>query len=285
MPEYFRYVTDRGEIQFGWGFPFVFDKPEGMNEADTNRQETGGYDEDGTEYEYPTYSPRLVTLPGSFRSSNKAGLYSMRADMVRIMNGKDKGRLYYYNGYKEYFSEAVADIPQFGQRMQNVMMFTCYFNLYRFYWKEAKPTKNNLFYRENHIKGTFQFPFVFTTRYSKGNLINLGDVEADWKITITATSNQTLQTLFLNTGLEIKNNTTGETMLLEYDMTDGEVITIDTENAKVTSSINGNILYALSGSSTFFKLKQGKNEIEATNYNTSIPVYINSEFYNRYLGV
>ena len=285
MLEYFRYVTEQGEIRFGWGCPYVFHNPQGLNEADVNRQELGGYDEDGTEYEFPTYSQRYVTLPGFFKAENKASLYRMRAELVRILNGKDKGKLYYNNGNHEYFSEAIADIPQFGQRMQNVITFTCYFNLYKFYWKDSKAVSKSLFYREDHIKGTFQFPFVFTTRYSKGTLLNVGDTNANLIITITGENADELSTFSLETGLEIKNNTTGEFMLLDYDISGGEVITIDTDTARITSSLNGNILHTLTGDSTFFKLVRGENEIEVTNYNPSNSVQIQAEFHDCYLGV
>ena len=48
--------------------------------------------------------------------------------MARILNGKAKGILKYSNGFNRYFSEAVADLPQFGERVQNILPFVVDFN-------------------------------------------------------------------------------------------------------------------------------------------------------------
>ena len=73
-----------------------------------------------------------------------------------------------------------------------------------------------------------------------------------------------------------------EFLQLDYSFVDGEIITIDTENKTVVSSINGNIIKYLDNASTFFTLDYGGNEIEAA---MNEPVVVKAEFYNRFVGV
>ena len=86
-------------------------------------------------------------------------------------------------------------------------------------------------------------------------------------------------------GIKIKNHTTGQHMKLDYVPVAEEVITVDIPNRKVTSSINGSILTAISRKTFLsdFWLAEGVNDIEVTNYNAGAAISAVCRYDNQYV--
>lgn len=277
-----KFVTSQGEIRFG--NQYMITKIEGLNEGGVNWQEYTYIDTDGAEYDNGLYDPRTVTISGYIRANGKNALHSNRAKLTQIINGKNKGILHYKTGSRQYFTEAIPELPEFGSPIQNFMPFVIYFKLYRFYWKEESGNMRDIWKREGKIKSVFSFPLVMTVRTNESTLYNGGDVAAPIIIRIYGGLTSAASTLSIDMGLTIVNKTTGKYIELEYDISKNEVITIDTDKATVISSINGNILHKMTEQSTFFKLQCGENVIEVLNHSGTQVVAI-AEFYNLLVGV
>ena len=88
-------------------------------------------------------------------------------------------------------------------------------------------------------------------------------------------------------GIEVVNKTTGCRIFLDYEIAQGEVVTIDLPNRRVVSSKNGNITQHLSDDTILedFVLELGTNEIEATNENTNEDISVVMEYSNQYAMV
>ena len=277
-----KFVTSQGEIRFG--SQYMITKIEGLNEGGVSWQEYTYIDTDGAEYDNGLYEPRTLTVTGYIRANDRNALHSSRAGLTRIINGKNKGILHYKTGGRQYFTEAIPELPEFGSPIQNFMPFVIYFKLYRFYWKEESGNMRDIWKREGKIKSVFSFPLVMTVRTNESTLYNGGDVAAPIIIRIYGGLTSAASTLSIDMGLTIVNKTTGKYIELEYDISKNEVITIDTDKATVISSINGNILHKMTEQSTFFKLQCGENVIEVLNHSGTQVVAI-AEFYNLLVGV
>lgn len=280
--ENIRFATPQGEIRFG--SQYMITKIEGLNEGGVSWQEYTYIDTDGAEYDNGLYEPRTLTVTGYIRANDRNALHSSRAGLTRIINGKNKGILHYKTGGRQYFTEAIPELPEFGSPSQNFMPFVIYFKLYKFYWKEESGNTRDIWKREDKIKSNFSFPLVMTVRTNESVLFNGGDVPAPVIIKIYGGLTSAVSTLNIDTGITVTNKTTGEYLELEYDISENEVITIDTDKAAVVSSLNGNILHKMTEQSTFFKLQCGENIIEVTNHSNTQAVAI-AEFYNLLVGV
>ena len=155
MKQTFEFVTDTEQILFGVGSPYVLSEADGLNEGEVLKQTAAYIDVDGTDYLSLLYAPRTVVLKGFIRARNTAELITLRAGLVKILNGKTKGRLYYTNEVRCCWSEALPELPQFGQAVQNVLPFAVYFNLYKFYWKGRQNNIIGVFGRVHHIDTPF----------------------------------------------------------------------------------------------------------------------------------
>jgi hypothetical protein len=188
--------------------------------------------------------------------------------------------LKYCNDYGEYFSECVADLPQYGKRITSKLPFKVTFNLYNVFWKSAKKYSYNVSERVNLLSSPFIFDanvdsgkIAFTSRTNSVNMVNNGDVNAPVIITATCTGS----------GNAIKISKSESVFIeLNYNFVSGETITINTENMTIESNLNGNIIKYLSNDSTFFTLDFGVNNISAA---IDQPVVVKAEFYNRFVGV
>lgn len=94
-------------------------------------------------------------------------------------------------------------------------------------------------------RGVLSSPFVlgckFSERILKNNVINRGDADVEPVFEITSSMGAECPY-----GICIKNTTNSDEIMLNTDVSPGEVITVDVKNRKVTSSTRGNIISCLS---------------------------------------
>lgn len=156
---------------------------------------------------------------------------------------------------------------------------------------DSEDTNISVFQREDKISGQYTLPMVFTIRTNDADIFVAGDMETEPVFTIynSVNSNNVL-IQDAEYGIELKNDTTGKSIKLDYHTTSGETITIDIPNASVTSNIQteennyGNLLCFLSDDTylTDFQLIPGVNHITATNYNIGESISVVCTYSNRY---
>lgn len=280
--ERFKFVTSKGTIVFGSESGYVFTGHEGMNDGEVQRQESTYINIDGAEYSNPVYAPRFCTINGYIRAENDTHLQRLRAEMYRILNGKDSGILWYNINGRTYFAEAVPDLPKMSVPMQSKTSFAAFFHLPSFYWKNANTVKKDLYKRTDKISTPFMLPMVFTERTSGADAMNGGNVEAPCIIKIVCAGSAIERK---DAEITIKNETSNEVIKLDYDIRSGEVITINTAEFTAESSMFGNILHKVRESSDFFKLKCGNNHISAVCSDTSRQISAYLSFNEMYIGV
>lgn len=274
------FITDSGKINFSVMSKFVCSTCKGINEGIVNRRKINYIDTDGAEYVDDLYDERTITLEGYIAAASDTELERARCDLTRICNGKNRGKFVWSGKTKRYFTDAIGELPEFGDRVGNVLPFVCTFIAYDFYWKDDKITSAAIASFEDHIKSTFTFPLVFTTKKSKADILNNGDIEADVLITISCK-----ETSGTDGVLKIYNHTTGKQMILNHNIVAGEVIKIDTKNCDITTTGSSNLLSKMDPSSEFFKLALGLNTLEVVNTNSNCVYSCVCEHYNTYVGV
>ena len=280
--ESFKFVGPRGSIDFSLASKYVFTSVEGLNGANTTRQENTYAGLDGADYSDILYQPEMLTIKGFICAGSRQEMTALRANLFRILNGKDSGTLFYKTGDRQYFTEVQTAKPLTGERMQNILPFTVYFERNKVLWKRNITHNYDIYRRENKLKTTFTLPCVFSTRDTVTTVYNGGDLPADSIITITGTTPSGKAGA---QGIEIKNNTTGEGLYLDCAVEQRETITIDTANTTVISSLRGNMMNYLLSKSMFFKLPLGESEIEVVNQNPANELAATIQYYHVVLGV
>ncbi len=281
--ERFKFVSDRGKITVGRG-GYVFTSVENLNGAETTMQTDTFTNRDGAEYSRIQFGVPIMQIKGFINASSMKEFQRLRADLYGILNGKEKGVLYYHDGIQEYFTEVLPDAPQIGERVQYNASFVLYFRRYNVYWKSNRPNKRDVYSVTKRLKTTFSLPCVFSARTYKTDAVNYGDVEAYPIITLPCNGINDANVTD-GVGFTVHNKTTGAYLHILHDMAAGEIITVDMENCKVSSSTAGDILNKVTADSNFFVLFPGKNEIEVENHNAACELSASIKFYCRFLGV
>ena len=281
--EQFEFITDKGRVVFGWGSPYPFSSAEGVCEGSVTRQTLSYPDMDGCDYGEMLYEPRIVTINGYIYAPSRRELPRLRAELTRMCNGKDKGTLKYFNGYRSYQAEAVGELPKFSAGTGAVLPFVCNFELFQFYWSSDRETIASAYQRVDKLRDTVQFPCVLTERVSAPAVLNQGDVQADMVILIRCSAVKEGE--YSDTRLDIVNQDTGAHIALDYDIRQGETITIDTEACTVTSDLAGNMLHRMNETSDFFKLAPGHNLIKTVDYSTAKSVSVEIHYREKFVGV
>jgi hypothetical protein len=270
-------IIEFNGIVFSSKSKYIFHKFE-TNTGDTEYQASSYINQDGIDIRNITYTQRVVKLEGHILANTKVEFDELKKALIKACNGKTKANLYYTNDYEKYYSECIADIPQFGEYMYTVQPFSITFTLYNFYWKSLKTFNYDVFKRTDLVIGTFTLPCVFTSRVNTAEIINGGDVEDESVIKITNLSSSA------EAEIQIKNNTTSEFIKLNYEMSEGEVITINTEDMTIKNQSGTNLIKYITNDSIFFKLILGINAIEVLNGGNS-DITAQLTFNQKYVGV
>lgn len=136
------------------------------------------------------------------------------------------------------------------------------------YFKDINSTETLIFERENLVKGNINLPCIFTRRIVGGNVENKG-IEKTYPI-ITVYDMGSNGKALEEKSISFVNRKNGATVTFEYETCVGEILTIDFENRKAYSNINGDIMNYLSLENylSSFSLDRGNNFIDVIN-NTS----------------
>lgn len=273
-----------GNILFHTSSPYTLTDVTGVNEGEVTAQEIEYVTADGREYENMRYNPRTVTVT-AFINANEATEYQKyRRRLMSVLNGKNKGELYYTENGVTYFSEARCFLPVWGtKQVQGKQTFTAEFELYKFYWKAENKLKRLLYEKKDMLKDTFTLPMVFTEITDSAFVYNYGDIECGYVMTVFCPYNDENEV----TSFTVSNITAGTKLHFDYALSPGEKVTVKSSQTEftVTSSKSGNIIHKLSDDSDFFTLEKGKNNIRISTDNTAVTLTAKIEFYNTYTGV
>lgn len=286
------FTTPAGEAIFGLDSPYRLEKTEGFRDGEITSTVTQYIDMDGGSVSGILYEPRSLIVNGYLQAGSRKELAELRRKLSRLCGCKQEGVLKYICEGREYVTTALPDsLPQWGDVLQNTQRFVCYFTAYGFYWESAKENKEHILKTTNNLVFPFTFPGYFGYTVTRQNISNEGDAPAPCVITIEGTAAGGVSTFALTEGLEIINHTTGEHILIAYDIADTERIVIDTGVPSIISSVSGNILHKLSFAdddtytTEFFQLVPGQNDIECVNYNPANRITANIRYRDRYAGV
>ena len=256
--------NENGKVVMGGGLNYGFNiiSVEGLGFPGKNYATVECVGKNGQETVNVHTSSRIITISGDvFIKDNNAiekliGVLTQDA-WLTIYNGKKKRKIYtkirefeIYNkngGYSGFVLQVEADNP---------------------YFKDLEPTQTFVFERENLVKGEINLPCVFTRRIVGSDVENKGFGQTYPTITIYDRGKN--GKVFDEKNITFINRKTGETITFEYETCDGEIVTIDFENRKAYSNLNGDIMpyLALENYLSAFYLDKGKNFIDVVN-NTS----------------
>jgi len=231
---------------------------------------------DGEEIKDIYFKSRSFSVEGYIFSNSERGYHMLRRKLIHELIPKKEYELEYYDGSNTYKAVAVLDgNVTFGRVIgRKNGSFLLNVTIPGFYFKSKKRTFVKVYQRQNLITGSFTLPAVFTTRVSEATVLNKGDVPAFPVFTLSCISVE-------GNAISITNDTTNEKILLNYTPTVGEVITIDCENFKIESNINGNIIKHLSADSVFFLIGTGNVSLSCQTHGVLVSV----ELFERYSGV
>ena len=285
------YENQYGRIHFGGGGAPVYKtiKLNGVGPPDKEYKVTGYSNQAGQEVISQKDMARVITLSGDVRSGT---LQQEISKMAKILY--HPGTLKMQFGVKKRkIACRCTSFDDPTRKGAGIANFVVQFTADKPYFTDFSQREVYIYRRTPLLSTQFTLPCMFSSRESRVNVQNAGDVAAEPVIEITCfDGGNSVMLLSLDEdgedatqGIKIKNHTTGQHMKLDYVPVADEVITVDIPNRKVTSSVNGSILTAISRKTFLsdFWLAEGVNDIEVTNYNAGAAISAVCRYDNQYV--
>lgn len=249
------------------------------NDGDTSYQSDVPLGYDGEIISNITYNSRVVNVKGYVWGDTEQELYNARQELFNKCNGKTKGILTYFDGFKLYRANAVASVPSCGAYEGTCCSFNVNFTLYSFFWEDESISVFDAFKRTDKVTTSFTLPCVFTERVSDSTIVNDTDFDIFPIIVIKTNSIDNTQPL------EIINNRTGEKIIIfGYNISVGEIITIDCEKYTAQNNSGVNLINYFNDFENW-RIVKGANEIKVNNGNTQSSINIKIQYRKKYVGV
>ncbi|PWW37403.1 MULTISPECIES: phage tail family protein [Paenibacillus] len=252
------FINSQGEKFFlGTSKPFYLKTIDGIAGVPSNLLSTKSPYQDGTSFVDMMLADRPISMVGGIIAKNQYELYKYRREITRILNPKlGLGTLIYTNPYRNYAIQAVAEgAPQFNDRIVVNQPFTINLVCPDPYFTDVEPQEQALRYES----GGFRFPLHLPTQFAKlgftGSFSNDGDVSTPVEIQYKGPALNPI----------ITNETTGEFIKVNYNLTSSDVLIINTAFGKKRVEIlnndgtRTNVFHWIDLSSTFFQLIPGEN--------------------------
>ena len=230
--------------------------------AAINTANVAGYD--GARFNSSRVEQRNIVITLNIRYPIEAN----RLALYKYFRVKRYIKIYYKNGSRDVFIEGYVESFEnniFTQLQQPQISITCP----NPFWKSIKETYVDF----SNLSALFEFPFSISSsgiEFSRINkvttaYINAGDVATGAIIKFYAGTNQILNPIFYN-------RTTGEYFGLNFNMYEGDIITINTRQGEKSAILlrNGqmtNILSKRQSGSSWILFEPGVNEIS---YNADV---------------
>ena len=278
MKFYIGYENEIGKIEMGTKPPYIIREITGLEQVAAEKQSIRYVGVAGEKTLDKTPNPRVITIDGRVTGKGRR-FYTDK--LSKTFNNTIEGTLKLNIWGKLRRIKCIPDTVAFGRLHRSYLDFIITLNCDNPYFKDWEDMQVDLYARQNNLINGMTFPRVFTYRTSRGNAVNNGDVDIEPVIYITAGEVGS----GTEKGLTITNETTGAVIELNYGPADGEKITIDIENRKITSSISGDITRYKSRFTLLsdFVLVKGNNIIRFDNANTGQPLTAYAKYSNLYI--
>ena len=134
--------------------------------------------------------------------------------------------------------------------------------------------------KEKLLCGTVTFPEVFSKRLNEARIVNQGTYKNEPVFKI-----KTVNYAECPDGIIIENLTTGQKLTLSTDVLEGETITVDVGERKITSDLRGNMIGIMAQNNMLSKmyLAVGINDILVTATNEKEMLLITCSHKNEYV--
>ena len=261
------------DIRIGAASEFVLQSVSNIDAGTAIRRKVNYIGTDGCEYKDILYSERMFEISGFIHGYDQASMLRGKRRLSAACSLKEKFRMQYYNREKIYSAECYFDkLPEFSDRKQWILPFRLFVTIPGFYWESATENYIDIFGYKDEVIDTFTLPCVFSSLTTSKVVSNLGDVPVLPEFVIRCDKSIT------DSNIVIANADSGETIIVNYSPTSGEVITIDTKNQTVTSNLNGNITDKLTLDTEFFSLPVGTVNINAESAGSTVTLKFREQF-------
>lgn len=252
MLDVFTYINDLGgSVEFSLASGFILTRDTfGLTENHITVTTSKGVGQKGETLQSANVQPRPITLAGFIKGLSTEG----KQKLLDVVLPEVPAKLYHNGEY--YLSVTPTQTP--------TIEAADYFARFQFaltapypYWIAASSNATALF----ELKPKFKFPLKWTEpyRFAEGmetafvNVRNIGQLETPFKVTFKASGEVV--------NPRIENIHTGQFLLLNRTLKNGEIVTIDITHdlTHVTSSVDGDIRGDLDIDSDLFRLNPGDN--------------------------
>lgn len=251
-----RFYNDFGTVCFGGGTSagrWRVTECDGLAVADKSFTVCRYVCEDGQNTLSARKNARTVTLSGDFYVKD-GGAEEYRAAMKVF---SEKGILEADIGTQKRRTEAYCSVFDERGREGAYKLFTVQFICDSPYFESAEAYETPIYKTVPYLNADFKFPGMFSTRVSRRNVVNVGDVLSEPTVYINAGHNPSGE-------LTVKNHTSGSGISLNYEPAADETVVIDAARRRIYGADGKNLLGCLSDDSFFdgFVLLPGENDVE-----------------------
>lgn len=277
------FINSRGQsVDLNNRLPYLLESIDGKGDVSATIQTTTAPYQDGASWIDTLLEVRPITLNISIIAEDRDDLLTKRQMIGSIFNPKlGPGKLYYSNGSTVRMIAAVVDgIPSFptgeskGQWFQRATINLIAPNPY---WKSIE----NISEPMASFVEMFEFPLeedLFEMGIEGHTRIfqNNGDAEVPIKIKIHGPT----------VNPKLLNNTTGNFIKVNRELTSSDVLEISTENGNKYVRMNGeNVFNWIDLESTFWKLEVGANEIQYTSESGQESATLEIEWQEQFIAI
>lgn len=273
------------KLEFGYSFPFFLDSYSGIHNYDGNVSTLKSAFGIGTSYIGTSVNQRDITLVIAFKDGSN--LITKKQQIYNVFPLKDKGTLYYYEGYIErkinYYVEKVT-----LTRKANYIYATINLLCPSPYFTDSEETIATLSNWDKLFKFKLEIPdtgIMFGQKNEASTIEIVNDSHISYGLTITFIANDTVK------NPKLINNATGETLQLNYTMNLNDCIIITTyDNDKTITLIESdgtetNITNSLVFGTKFLQAQNGVNKFNASADSGTEDLDVSISYYNYYEAV
>lgn len=273
------------KLEFGYSFPFFLDSYSGIHNYDGNVSTLKSAFGIGTSYIGTSVNQRDITLVIAFKDGES--LITNKQKIYNIFPLKDKGTLYYYEGYIErkinYYVEKVT-----LTRKANYIYATINLLCPSPYFMDSEETIATLSNWDKLFKFKLEIPdtgIMFGQKNEASTIEIVNDSHISYGLTITFIANDTVK------NPKLINNATGETLQLNYTMNLNDCIIITTyDNDKTITLIESDgtetdITNSLVFGTKFLQAQNGVNKFNASADSGTEDLDVSISYYNYYEAV
>ncbi|MBQ4086993.1 MAG: phage tail family protein [Clostridia bacterium] len=219
---------------------------------------------------------RIITISGDI--VEQARNISL-ARIMRILNEDGELRIQTGNKIRRAFVRTLSFEPD--QRKDAFRKFVWQVESDNPFFFGPQKAKFDIYQRTALLTSQFTLPAVFSERIMSSAVINSGDVNAEPIITITKPAGS--EVVSQNLEIQLEAEGVSAEIALNHTIADGESVTMDIPNRKVTSSLSGNIIGCLSVGSVLssFVIPPGFAMVTVKTEDSSLSV--SCSFENQYL--